>query len=289
MSLTDYKLILGGGGARGFAHIGVLKTLHGIRPPKRIAGCSMGAVVASVYALYKDPEVVRSKIEYTLNKTEFKRVKIDKFSKVFSSLLTVSRLYRKNYLIKNDIIMKMVNEVIPEGTKFSDLSIPLELACFDMKTGKPVFIKEGDLVSAIVASASIPGIVEPVEREDMVLTDGGVVGSLPYYLRAADMKNILVDVSYDPKIEYKFSNALEFFYKTVEWQIYYFEKNLRETQSDKKDLLLTPPVKRYTLKHFFHNDDIIEKGFTYSGEEEENIRKFLKSNIFTRMKKFLKP
>ena len=108
MSLTDYKLILGGGGARGFAHIGVLKTLHDIRPPERLAGCSMGAVVAAVYALYKDPEMVHSKIDYILKKSEFKRIKVDKFSKVFSSLLTVSRLYRKKYLIKKDIIIKML-------------------------------------------------------------------------------------------------------------------------------------------------------------------------------------
>ncbi len=288
MSLRDYKLILGGGGARGFAHLGVINTLHKIKEPKKIAGCSMGGVVASLYALYKDPVIVQSKIDFILNKTEFKRIKIDKFSKVFSSLFTVGRLFRKRHLIKAEVIMRLLEDIIPKETEFSDLKIPLELVCFDMKSGRPIVLKEGRLIPAIVASASIPGIIEPVESDDKLLTDGGVYGSVPFFICDDDLKNIVVDVTYDPPVEFDFSNALEFFYKTVEWQIYFLEKEKRNAILKKDVLVLEPPVKRYTLKNFFNNSIIIEKGLEYSTEKEQEIKSFLKKGFFYKMKKFLK-
>ena len=155
---------LGGGGARGFAHLGAVARLAelGIHP-YCVSGTSIGAIVGGICAA---GAIDRA----------FEWCRMPDWKKLPRLILDAH--FTGKALIKGDRIEKQLRELIPART-FTDLSMPFAAVATDLNTGERVLMRDGDLISAIRASMSIPGVFSPVEREGRILVDGGLVDPLP--------------------------------------------------------------------------------------------------------------
>jgi len=156
---------LSGGGARGLAHIGVLKTLSnaGIQIDY-LSGTSMGGVVAASFAAGLEP----SKIE-----------EISCFVGTISNLARlIDPILPKKGILKGEKVTNFFNKQLSNKT-FDDLEIPLIVIAVDLNSNKEIHISDGYVAEALRATISIPGIFIPVEKEDMRLVDGGLLNNLP--------------------------------------------------------------------------------------------------------------
>ncbi|MBN2191071.1 MAG: patatin-like phospholipase family protein, partial [Candidatus Aureabacteria bacterium] len=183
-------LVFGGGGARGFAHIGVMKVLEeNAIEPDVYCGSSMGAVVAALYAMgYKSPEV------YDIMKKQWtKKGAIYDFNFPFRSIL------------KSKKLKKMAKEAYG-NTTFKDLPYKLYVVCADLVSGNEIIIEHGLLRRAVYASGALPGILTPVRMGEKYLVDGGILNKVPAsVLKARDISNIIA-VNVTPQRDDAFLN-----------------------------------------------------------------------------------
>ena len=174
----NVALALSSGGARGLAHIGVIEELEaqGYKITS-IAGCSMGALVGGVYAAGK------------LNEFREWMKTIDR--KKMLSLIDFS--LSLNHIVKGTRIIEAIMEFVPD-VNIEDLPIPYCAVATDLKAGKEVLFNKGSLFQAIRASISLPSFYEPVQRDDMILIDGGVINPLPLNRVKRQAGDILVGI-----------------------------------------------------------------------------------------------
>jgi NTE family protein len=151
--------VLSGGGARGFAHIGVLRVLerHGIEVDA-LAGTSMGAILAALYA-----HGYRADDLHELAASVSWRDVID--------------LSLSGGVFKGEKLHQLLATYLPP--RFEDLGKPLAITCTDIEAGEQLVFTEGDLITIARASACLPGAFEPVEHEGRTLADGGILNNLP--------------------------------------------------------------------------------------------------------------
>lgn len=230
---------LGGGGVRGFAHLGVLRVLQeeGI-PVNALAGTSMGAVVAAAYG-------AGTKLDYLCRTAE---------------ALSWDRLWDFHFprmgLIGGERIMTIL-KLLTKRKKLEELDPPVWVVATDLLTGEEVVFKEGELEPAVRASISIPGIFTPVRHEKRLLVDGGVVAGVP----AGTARRMGMDLVIAVNVSYDFTlsppgNLFEILMKTVE----IMGSRVNETQVAQADLVLTPRVGHVGTGHFQHAADCIAEG-----------------------------
>ena len=176
-------LALGGGGARGLAHIGILKVLQREHVPiDVIAGTSMGGIVGAMHAAGLSTEQMESEA--------LKHGDIGQIFKLVDLRLIGSGL------LGGKRIKKLLTEVLGADTTFADLRLPFAVVSVDYNSGRTVVLKDGNLVNAVRATMSVPGVFEPVELNGCSLLDGGVLDNVPVGV-ARDLgaeKIIAVDV-----------------------------------------------------------------------------------------------
>ncbi len=185
-------LALAGGGARGIAHIGVLKTLHerGVTVD-RLAGTSAGAIVAAMYASRPDPHWIESHFRKFLASEEFLRLGTQRlaqryerdsdggvFSRRLKDHMVVNLSLLRQYIIPRELLRDALAFLVPAQT-FAELEIPLMVCAADLNAGEAVVYEEGDLINALCNSASIPGVLEAEIDDASVLADGGVFLPVP--------------------------------------------------------------------------------------------------------------
>ena len=176
--LKDVALVLSSGGARGLAHIGAIQELEaqGYRITS-IAGCSMGALIAGVYASGK-LDVFRQWMKSVDKK---KMLELSDFS------------FSINHLVKGNRIIEAIMELVPD-VPIEELPIPYCAVATDWNTGREVVFRKGSLFGAIRASISLPSFFEPVRRDGMILVDGGVTNPLPMNRVKRNKGDILVGI-----------------------------------------------------------------------------------------------
>lgn len=159
----NVALVLSSGSSRGLAHIGGIEALEerGYTITS-IAGCSMGAIVAGMFAAGKLPELKA----WFLDMTRRHMFELMDFT------LT------KNYLVKGEKLMGAIGDMIPDY-QMENLNIPLSLVATDMKKGEEVVFRSGNLNHAIRASFALPVLLQPVQDGDRLLMDGGMSNPLP--------------------------------------------------------------------------------------------------------------
>lgn len=158
-------LALGGGAARGMAHIGVLDVLSKAGIPFHcLSGCSVGAVVGALYCAGYSMEEIRCAAPHI----HWRRI-AQKAKSREHGLLSFEKLER--------LLVMMIGDI-----DFCDLKIPFNVAAMDFETGEKVILKSGSVPKAVRASCSIPGFVSPVRVEGRLLVDGGIVDNLPVEL-----------------------------------------------------------------------------------------------------------
>src|SRR5207253_10139672 len=188
-------LVLGGGGARGGAHLGVLEVLEELRVPVDcIAGTSMGALAGGAYAAGVSP----ADIQDMVGRTDWIRIFDDTAGRSATSIrqkalddryyagleLGLSRdgiRFREGALAGEKLKLFFNQLVRAElgSRSIEDLALPLAIIATDIGTGERVAIRKGELTSAMRASMSVPGLMAPVPREGRKLVDGGLTDNLP--------------------------------------------------------------------------------------------------------------
>lgn len=170
-------LVLGGGGARGFFHMGVIKAIQELEIEiSEITGTSIGAIVGAIYA--SDPNFDFEKAANDLN---------------FAKLIKVinSRITNKSSENKFEDFLKNFIKV----DKFSDLKIPLKINATDVNNRKEIVFEKGNIFPGLIASISIPGVFYPVKYKDSFLVDGGMINNIPISLIKNAKKIIVSDIT----------------------------------------------------------------------------------------------
>ena len=167
LSTKEVGLVLSGGGALGFAHIGAIKALeeYGIEP-KYVAGTSMGAIIGVMYAAgYSADEIMQI-------------VKEDRLYKV-GRLITMQSALRNSGMSTHKTLLRELAELIPHNS-FDSLERKFMVCVTNVETGEAVYRhKGGDLKEYVAASAAIPGMFEPIMIDSVRYIDGGIVDNLP--------------------------------------------------------------------------------------------------------------
>lgn len=202
-------LVLGGGGARGFAHIGVLQVLEENRiPVHAVAGTSMGAVVGSLYAQGQTaPEITRIAREIpwgTIFSDEIPRDRIpfrrkrderDILIDFRISFDDKGLVLPKGVLRGQDLFLTLAEYLYPSRsvTDFDRLAIPFRAIAADIETGRAITLASGDIATAVFASMAVPGGLPPVERDGLLLVDGGIVDNVPIDVaRSMNVQHLIV-------------------------------------------------------------------------------------------------
>jgi NTE family protein len=202
--------VLSGGGARGAAHVGVLKVLEQLHIPiDAIAGTSMGAVVGGLYASGLSPREIEA-IMTSLNWQDafrdrppredltFRRKQEDQdFLVKFPLGVRSGRIQLPKGLIQGQKLTQTLRRLtlpVARITNFDELPTPFRAVATDLETGDAVIMGSGDLTTAMRASMSAPGVFSPVERDGHLLVDGGVVENLPIDVAKAMGVDILIVV-----------------------------------------------------------------------------------------------
>jgi len=207
-------LVLSGGGARGFAHIGVLKVLKDLQVPVDcVAGTSMGAVVGGLYAAGMSPD----EIDKTVRSLDWQDAFRDRPSR--RELAFRRKQDDRNFLVRFPLGLKHGHILLPKGLvqgqklqqilrvltlpvadrpMFDQLPTPFRAVATNLETGRGVLLDRGDLAAAMRASMSAPGVFAPVERDGALLVDGGLAENLPMDVARAMGADVLlvVDVSF---------------------------------------------------------------------------------------------
>jgi NTE family protein len=172
-------LALGGGGARGLAHILVLEVLDelGLKP-KIIAGTSIGALFGAAYASGLSARLIRAHTEEVLSQRfGFARSLLAARSEPVLRLLNI--LPVRSSLLSPELLL---DQVLPSkvARDFAHLAIPFKVVATDYYAQEPVIVESGDLRRAVAASIALPALFTPVTRDHRLLMDGGLVNPLPF-------------------------------------------------------------------------------------------------------------
>ena len=197
-------VVLGGGGAKGASHIGVLKYIEemGI-PVDYVAGTSMGSIIGGLYAMGYEPDEMNRLIaemqwnELIGNKIERIYLSKEMRERRSTSLLNIpfgegtlpDQQSRGGLLsqlpsayVSNSSLINLFNDLCigyQEDMDFNDMPIPFACVATDLVTGKEVVLRKGNVPTAMRASMAIPGVFAPVQIDDYVLVDGGMVNNFP--------------------------------------------------------------------------------------------------------------
>lgn len=269
-------LVLGGGGALGFAHVGVLKELEAMHIPiDYIAGTSMGANVAGMYASGMSPEEIEHQFT-SLNWWEVLKDKSPHHYLTYRRKFDNKRYMGAEFGLKNLKLQfspgmaygQKLNNVIEtfalnsDGiTDFDHLNIPYRAIATDLRSGTSVPLKSGNLATVMRASMAVPGAFTPVYIDDMVLVDGGILNNIPVDVvknMGADII-IAVDVgaSSAEKTEQsdfrKLGDVLSRTYTIM-------QRPDQEDQLSRADLVITPNLSNASATQFHQSKKIIPQG-----------------------------
>lgn len=246
VKIPKIGLVLGGGGPRGLAHIGVIKVLKENNIPiDFISGTSIGAMIGAFYACSRD-----------IKKVEEIALGID--HKFMFSLLDPSI---GQGLFGGDKVMNFIEKSM-DHKQFADLQIPLSIAATNFKNGEAVIINDGDVASAIRASISLPLVFKPVKREGKLLIDGGLSLPVPVNVVKDMGADIVIAInlnadffSDNDKLNDKFG-----FYKIAENSINILQHNLSYQNVRDANVVICPKVGKTSWKKFLDGKDVIIEG-----------------------------
>lgn len=239
-------LALGGGGARGLAHIAFLQVLDelGVRPDV-ISGTSIGALIGALYA-FGHNGVGIERIFTELN---------------LLSLITLTDLAPGSVygLMRGEKIIQTLRRLI-KNRRFEDLRIPLKVVATDFWSWEKVVFTQGDVSEAVRASISIPGILEPALCGDRVLIDGGMVDSLPYELIRPECDLLVaVNVLGEPSAPDKPQKRPNIYESILaSFQIMEAANLGTKLSRSRPDLLISPALRGIGIMDFYKLKSILE-------------------------------
>lgn len=255
---------MGSGGARGVAHLGVLKALEeeGIRPDY-ITGCSMGSVVGAGYA-------------YGLTVTEmFETVKKLKAIQLIDvTVLPITRLA----VTRGNKMRNLINASLGDAT-FDQLKIPFKCVACDLYSGRLVTLSEGKVATAVAASSSIPTVFPPVRTHGQMLVDGGILCRVPTQQckeMGADVV-IAVDVLDNTKEPVKkVPNIVSMVTRVYDIMDYNGSQMKKQLLGTENEYWLVPEMKGLSQYAVKDGDKAYEEGYLYTRAHIDEIKAFIK-------------
>ena len=290
--MSKLGLALGGGGARGLAHIGVLKVLDKERIKiTSVTGCSMGAIVGGLYSYFKNAKQVEDFILKTIKNPKFENLGIDTFSRnkinhdknyfdhiinyIGERLNVIKAMGHVSYF--DEEITNEIYELIPD-VPIESLEIKFSAIATDLISGEEINFTKGSLRKAIKASSAIPGIFPPVEINDNLLVDGSSSESVPVgRVKEIGADRVLaVDVSRCLKTIRPAKNILDILYRTEDITSYHLSLlRLKEA-----DLIIQPKVKQLSWADFDKVNEIIKAGEIEAIVNLDKIKKLAQRNFY---------
>lgn len=208
-------LALGAGGARGLAHVGVLRALAEAKIPiAGIAGVSFGAIVGALYSIHQDIDIVEQRLREYMASPVFQEAKKDIASldtdrshsflariqaSIKKGYFFTMALYRASVLTPESFVMNM-RQLVGEST-FAQMHVPFKCQAVDLVTGHPIVFSDGDLCTALQASSAVPGFFPPVVMQGMLLADGGVAEMVPVHLAKTFSPDYIIGVDVRKELE----------------------------------------------------------------------------------------
>jgi len=277
-------LVMSGGGAKGFAYIGILKVIQeaGLRIDY-VAGTSMGSIVAGLYAAGYHPDSIQ-KIVYEQDwdmvlADEIPREEIAYDEKEFGGKFILSLPFRKKKLSmmaslhegqEVDQILNYYLSPVYDIDDFDQLTVPFLCIGTDLLTGEAVEINSGSLPTAIKASMSIPGYFSPTEYDGRYLVDGGVVDNYP----VIPVKNKGIDIIIGADVQSGLKSDIEDLKSVtavIDQIISFYRVEANEAGYEKTDLYIPVPMD-YGMMEFTSYDSIIAVGERIGREYFDEIK-----------------
>ena len=277
-------LVLSGGGAKGFAHIGVLKVLEdaGVRVDY-IGGTSMGAILGALYASGYSANELDS-ITKAHNFNELMQDNLPRSSKSIYQKENTEKYALSLPIIKGSVgfptalskgqnvfnLLAELTQHVNQIDDFSKLPIPFFCIATDLETGNQKVLEKGFLPEAIKASGAFPTLLDPVEIDGKLFADGAIANNFPVdEMRDKGVDIIIgVDVQDDLSIKDELNSAPKILMQIVSFQMY---DNI-DLKRKKVDVYLKPDISNYSVVSFDEVDKIIEKGVIVADEELSYFR-----------------
>lgn len=279
-------LALGGGGARGIAHVGVLRVFEQESiPVDLIVGTSIGALVGAAYATGQNTLEMEERIEEFLNSPTFqesalKDIKDIQDSKKSSFAWKIHAFFRNRILVAqslfrlgmlgSDQFQAMIDFFVPD-IQIQDTQIPYRAVAADLMSGQSVVMSEGPLRRAVMASCAVPGAVPPVEVNGMLLSDGGSINVVPTTVAREEGADFVVAVSVrgDIHSEEELCSAVNICFRAADIMGFHFETYMLE----KADVVIQPQVGSLHWTEFALARDLVREGEEAAREKLHLIRK----------------
>ncbi len=296
---SDIKvgLVLSGGGAKGFAHIGVLKVLEkaGVRIDY-IGGTSMGAIIGALYASGYSANELDSIIS-SFNYTELMQDKLPRkaksiYQKANTEKYAITLPLKKGTIALPSALSKGQNlfnelsrltEHVHEVEDFSKLPIPFFCVATNLETGEAEILEKGFLPEAIMASGSFPTLLDPVEIDGKLLTDGGVVNNFPTDIMRQKGVDFIIGVDVQDKLKDKdnLNSAPGILMQIVNFQMY----DKSDVRRKETDLYLHPDISNYNVVSFDFTKEIIDKGVDVASKQLKFLKEIANKQQHTAVKR----
>ena len=249
-------LVLGGGAARGFAHVGVIRALEQERIPiDLVVGTSVGSLIGAIYASDLD--------SFDLEWTAFKLEKEDLLDYGVLTAFTGMGLAR------GDKLEEFVKSRV-KVANIEDLKIPFAAVATDLNWGKEVVIDKGPVARAVRASSAIPGVFQPVQHMGKILVDGGVVDNIPISVARAKGADIVVAVDISESVaNTNITNIVDVILQATNIM---FALNVEHSKKD-ADVLISPAVGDVAMLDFTQKKRCMQAGIEAARLAAPGIRK----------------
>ncbi len=272
-------LALGGGGARGLAHFGAVQAVQEAGfVLDRIVGTSIGSLVGALCATEPSELRAASRVREYVTSPEFASQQaslcganpktntsspagmlawFDRIKSYLWARHLLSRVYRRRSLLSGHVLEEVIAALVPD-IDITEASTPLSIIAVDLRFGQQIVLEKGPLRKAILASAAIPGIFPPVEWDDMLLCDIGVLESLPTEVAQSYHGDLMIAVDIGPSLEraVQCDSALHVLLRIDEIG----ERLYRRYSLSRPDILISPNVGRFPWFDFTQPDRLIQAG-----------------------------
>ena len=278
-------LALGGGGARGLAHIGVLRVLEKEAIPiDLLVGTSIGALVGGAYASGIGPDELEEKVDEFLNSTEFQSSAIQaveasygkeeagvvqKIQSFLKNRFYVVQAMLKPGILSNEDFQAIVNYFIPD-IQIEETRISFRAAATDLVSGDLITFSGGSLRQAVMASCAVPGAIQPLKDGEMLLSNGGIICLVPISIAKKEGADIVIAVPVDRDTcsEEEFRTAMDIYVRASEITAH----KLKDYELMDADVIIRPEVGDLHWSHFSQARNLVEEGERATRRNLENIR-----------------
>jgi NTE family protein len=282
-------LALGGGGARGLAHIGVLMVLEKERIPiDLIVGTSIGALVGGAYASGISPGELQKRVDAYLDSPEFQSSAMrafetahakeglgltEKIQTYLRSTFYLIQAVFKPGILPDEYFQTTINYFIPD-IQIEETRIPFRAVATDLVSGKEITFSKGPLRQAVMASCAVPGAIAPLRKGERLLSDGGIVCLVPSSVARQEGADIVIAVAVDRGIPpEELRNVVDVYQRVNE----IMGEKLKNYELANADVVILPEVGDLHWSSFSEAINLIDEGEKAAREKLDEIRNVMPS------------